>query len=97
MNKRQRKKKINYEADCEEIWGYIMPYTEQRKMKRSYHETVVVQQDFRTVTDFSDMEELASILGISFEKQENKYRYPNRFRFKTFRKAEGNGSHKVVK
>ena len=86
MNIRQKKKKHNYEANCEEIWGYVMPYAELKKMKRSYHEYLVAH-DCRTVTDFSDMEELASILDITFEKQEFVYHYPNRFRIKTFDKA----------
>ena len=41
MNKRQAKKKRIYESECEKIWGYVMSYSELRKMKRSYHETVV--------------------------------------------------------
>lgn len=63
MNRRQKKKKHNYKENCEEIWGYVMPYAELKKEKRSYHEKVVVQQNFRTITDHSDMKELSSILA----------------------------------
>lgn len=96
MNRRQKKKKHNYEIDCEEIWGYVMPYAELRKMKRSYHENVVVQHEFRTITDFSDIEELSSILGIPYEIQEKNYHYPNRFRYKTYRKIVDTRFSKVL-
>ena len=96
MNKRQAKKKRCYESECEEIWGYVMSYSELRKMQRSYHETVVVQQSFRNITDYSDLEELSSTLGIPYEISKNQYHYPNRLRIHTIRKLEGNGFHRVL-
>lgn len=85
MNKRQAKKKRNYEFRCEDIWGYVMPYSELRKQEREYHEYVVVR-DYRNIDYSSDLEELSSILGIPYKVQENKYRYPNRLRFHTLKK-----------
>ena len=89
MNKRQAKKKRNYERKCEDIWGYVMSYSAQRKMQRSYHENVVVSQNYRNITDYSDMVELSDILGLPYKAPENNYRYPNRLRFHTIRKIEG--------
>ena len=89
MNKRQSKKKRTYEDYCEDIWGYVMSYAELRKMQRSYHETIVVEHNYRSITDYSGLEELSSILGIPYEIPQNNYRYPNRLRFHTIRKFEG--------
>lgn len=82
MNKRKAKKKRNYEFRCEDIWGYVMSYSELRKQERSYHEAVIVR-GYRNIDYSSDLEELSSILGIPYEVQENNYRYPNRLRFHT--------------
>ena len=96
MNKRRKKKKLKYESNCEKIWGYVMTYAELKEMKRSYHETVIVQHNYRNISDFADIEEFSTILGVPFEKQENIYNYPNRFRFRTLRKTETNRIHTVV-
>lgn len=89
MNKRQAKKKHIYESECEKIWGYVMSYSELRNMKREYHETVIVQHNYRNITDYSDLEELSIILGIHCDIKQNNYRYPNRLRFHTIKKLEG--------
>lgn len=89
MNKRQAKKKQKYEKNCEDIWRYVMSYSNLRKSERLYHEEVVVQQNFRNITDFSDMVELSEILGLPYKIPENNYHYPNRLRFHTIRKNEG--------
>lgn len=91
------KEKRIYESECEKIWGYVMPYSELRKMERSYHKTVVVQQNYRNITDYSDLEELSSLWGIPYEIPEKNYHYPNRLRFHTIRKVEGKGFHRVLK
>lgn len=96
MNKRQAKKKRIYESECEDIWGYTMSYAELRKMQRSYQENVVVQHNFRNITDYSDLEELSIILGTPYEIPQNNYHYPNRLRIHTIRKIEGNGFHRVL-
>ncbi len=88
MNKRQSKKKDKYETYCEDVWGCVMSYAELKKMQRSYHENVVVQHNYRCITDYSDLEELSSILGIPYEIQKNNYHYPNRLRFHTIRKVD---------
>lgn len=41
MNKRQVKKKINYEWQCEAICGRVMPYSDFRKTLRSEHENFI--------------------------------------------------------
>ena len=89
MNKRQAKKKQKHEKNCEDIWGYVMSYSNLRKSERLYHEEVVVSQNFRNITDYSDMVELSNILGLPYKVPENNYRYPNRLRFHTIRKIEG--------
>ena len=96
MNKRKAKKKHKYEIECEEIWGYVMPYAELRKERRSYHENVVVSKYCRNSNDTAEYEELAYILGIPFENTKQRYIYPNRLRIGQIRKLEGNGFHKVL-
>lgn len=97
MNKRQAKKKRIYESECEEIWGYVMSYSELRKMDRGYHEVVVVQQNYRNTTDYSDLEELSNILGIPCEIPQNNYHYPNRLRIHTIEKSRENGFYRVLR
>lgn len=89
MNKRQAKKKQKFEEYYLDVWGCVMSYAELKKMQRSYHENVVVQNDYRGITDYSDLEELSSILGIPYEIPQNNYNYPNRLRFHTIRKVDG--------
>ena len=97
MNRRQKKKKHDYEEKCQEIWGYVISYAEFKYMERNYHENVIVQHNYRTITDFSDIEELSNILGIQYENQKNiKYHYPNRFRYKTYRKIENTKISKIL-
>lgn len=90
MNKRQAKKKRKLKEKQYDIWGCSMTYREQRKMERQYHE-YIVSTECRSTSDNSDdyldSMELADILGITYEKQEYKYKYPNRFRMKNFHKA----------
>ena len=88
MNKRQAKKKRNYESRCEDIWGYIMSYSGLRKSERLYHEQVVVSQNYRNITDYSDVMELSNILGLPYKAPENHYHYPNRLRFHTLNKLQ---------
>lgn len=88
MNKRQAKKRRKLEEEQLSIWGYLMTYREQRKAERQYHE-YIVSIEFRSTSDNSDdldYRELANILGITYEKQEYKYKYPNRFRLRNFHK-----------
>ena len=89
MNKRQAKKKQKYEKNCEDIWGYVMSYSNLRRSKRLHHENVVVQQNYRNITDYSDMVELSNILGMPYKVPENHYRYPNRLRMRVIERLEG--------
>lgn len=41
MNKRQVKKKLNYEWQCEAICGRVTSYSEFRKTLRSEHENLI--------------------------------------------------------
>lgn len=96
MNKRKKKKRIVYESDCEERWGYIMSYKELKKQERMYHEDVVVNHYYRNTDNSDEYEEVSCILGIPFENNKKKYLYPNRVRCKTIRGIEGNGFHKLL-
>ena len=96
MNKRKKKKKISYESDCEEIWGYVMSYKELKRQERMYHEDVIVNHYYRNCDDSDEYEELSCILGIPFENSKEKFSYPNRFRYKTLRRTEGHGFHRVL-
>ena len=82
MNKRQAKKKEKRENKLLDVWGYPMSYREEKQVKRCYHEHIV-SVEFRNIKDDYDCE-LASILGITYRKEENRYHYPNRFRFRTY-------------
>lgn len=86
MNKRQAKKKRTFGEEQYDIWGYPMSYNEQRQVERQYHEYIVTTE-YRNITDDSDAEELASILGITYQKQERRYTYPNRLRIRNIHKA----------
>lgn len=89
MNKRQAKKRRKIEEEQLSIWGYLMTYREQREAERNYHEYIVSIECRSTSDNSDDLEyrELANILGITYEKQEYKYKYPNRFRMRNFHKA----------
>lgn len=41
MNKRQIKKKFDYEWQCKAICGRVCSYSECRKFLRSYHEDLI--------------------------------------------------------
>lgn len=94
LNQRKKKKKVIYESDCKEIWGYVMSYKELKMLERMYHEYIIINHHYRS-GDNSD-EELSYILGITSEGSKEKFIYPNRFRHKTLRRFEGNGFHKVL-
>ena len=96
MNKRKKKKRNAHGSDCEEIWGYVMSYKELKRQERMYHEDVIVNHFYRNCDDSDEYEELACILGVTFENNKEKYIYPNRFRYKTLRRAEGKGFHKIL-
>lgn len=89
MNKRQAKKRRKIEEEQLSIWGYLMSYQEQREAERQYHEYIVSQECRSTSDNSDDLDsiELANILGITYEKQEYKYKYPNRFRLRNFHRA----------
>lgn len=93
MNKRKKKKKNAYGSDCEEIWGYVMPYKELKRKERMYHEDVIVNHYYRNCDNTDEFEDLACACG---ESNKEKYIYPNRFRYKTLRRTEGKGFHKVL-
>lgn len=90
MNKRQAKKRRKLEEEQLSVYGYLMTYREQREAERQYHE-YIVSVEYRSTSDNSDdyldSMELASILGITYEKLDYKYKYPNRFRTRNFHKA----------
>lgn len=89
MNKRQRKKKSYYEITCLSEWGWIMSYKELKRVKRDFHENIYVINNFRTIDNTEECEELSRILGIPFVDTKKVYHYPNRLRIRTLRKWEG--------
>lgn len=108
LNNMKKQEKRNYKGKEREIHGSdltegdlgICNVLQKLKRQERMYITKMSQSIIITYRNCDDSdeyhEELACILGVTFEKQQRKYIYPNRFRYKTLRRAEGKGFAKIL-